>query len=673
MTVSIRASAMVLVGLLAAAPAAFGGECLDCHDRTSAAVSVHQPYQDGECTACHGEHPEDQGRLVLNEKGSALCAQCHGLFDDDYKRAHRGMTAGKVDCLTCHNPHASSAAKLSRPVTHLHRPLVSGDCGACHKESGGLRAPSTILLCGRCHELSKFQGASIHAPVADGDCTACHDPHASKYSWLLVARHPVNRLVPFDAESYELCFTCHDGGAFTTPGPEADTRFKDAAGNLHYRHVVKRGGSSIGKIAPDGLACRNCHLTHAATQPRLIREDLISADGVLFLKLRFKVEAGKATCSAGCHQSSTYASEDVIEPAHAAAPVVPNVPGGGLGAGSFGLPAAKKSACPDCHAEAIKTFGTAATQHAPVRKGNCDDCHADHGEVPKLALIAQEGRLCSRCHAAAGEKFTAAHGGLDASKGGCITCHDPHSSSAKGLLPAVQHDPFSSGSCGDCHEGTSTKIGRPVNELCADCHDEQGSMKFLHQATTERTCVSCHDPHGSKWAKVLKAENPGLCYQCHDRKKFDQAWQHQPVADGDCDVCHDPHGGPRPNLLVADYPAERYQDFRAEDAKLCFECHGEEPFSDQASTETAFRDNSVNYHQLHVNTQVTERAGMKKSSLGTTCRNCHEPHATDQPRLIRRELDCGGVPCLSLEFTVDGDTGKCSRGCHTPKDYTPSK
>jgi predicted CXXCH cytochrome family protein len=666
-----RVATAFVLGLLIAVPVARAEECLDCHDRSSAAVSVHQPYQDNECTACHGEHPEDGG-LVLNEKGSALCAQCHGLFDDDYKRAHQGLTAGKVDCLSCHNPHASSAPKLARPATYLHRPLVSGDCAACHKEGGALRATSTMLLCGRCHDVSRFQGISRHAPVADGDCTACHDPHGSRYPWLLVSRHPPNRLAPFEAGTYELCFTCHDADAFATPGPEADTKFKDSRDNLHYRHVVKRGGSSTGKAAPDGLSCRNCHFTHAAPQPRLIRQDLIS-DGVLFLKLNFKIEGGKATCSAGCHQSSSYVSEGAVAAAQPTATVLPSTEGTGVATGGFGVPGVKKSGCPDCHAERIKAFGQAENQHAPVRKGRCDDCHADHGEVPKLALIAQEGRLCSRCHAASGEKFTTAHGGLDASKGGCVSCHDPHASAAKGLLQAVQHDPFSSGSCGDCHDGTSARIDRPINELCGDCHEEQGSMKFLHQATTEKTCVSCHDPHGSKWAKVLKSEDPGLCYQCHDRKKFDLAWRHQPVSDGDCSSCHDPHGSSRPNLLVAAYPSERYQDFRSEDSQLCFECHGEESFRDMASTDTSFRDDSVNYHQLHVNTQVTERAGIKKSALGATCRNCHEPHATDQPRLIRRELDCGGVPCLNLEFKMEGETGKCARGCHTPKNYTPSK
>jgi predicted CXXCH cytochrome family protein len=68
---------------------------------------------------------------------------------------------------------------------------------------------------------------------------------------------------------------------------------------------------------------------------------------------------------------------------------------------------------------------------------------------------------------------------------------------------------------------------------------------------------------------------------------------------------------------------------------------------------------------------------VSKSELGTrvqpgvTCRNCHEPHATEKPRLIRRVLDCNGVPCLRIEFNQVGAGGRCLGGCHASQSYLP--
>ncbi len=166
-------------------------------------------------------------------------------------------------------------------------------------------------------------------------------------------------------------------------------------------------------------------------------------------------------------------------------------------------------------------------------------------------------------------------------------------------------------------------------------------------------------------------KNPGLCYRCHERKNFTREFRHEPVDGGDCSSCHDVHGSELPNMLVASYPQDRYQAFDPAQYDLCFSCHEAGPFSGPDASETAFRSGQLNLHFLHVNPATGEGDKGKKSSSGTTCTNCHEPHSTDQPLLIRKTLDCGGVPCLNLEFKKIGESARCSRGCHTPQTYAP--
>lgn len=657
---------LILLSISCAAKSAMA-YCVECHQEFSikfSSKSVHEPYRE-DCLNCHLEH-FGRGVLLLTSQGNDLCRECHETEEDDFIDTHHQLPVQKIACIGCHDPHASGKIKLLK--TTIHRPLAYGQCIDCHGDDGRLLAKSVAELCYKCHDSQSFIGVSVHAPVESGDCLECHDPHGSSYPALMSVSYTLERFLPFSEETYGLCFSCHDSSPIQTPDKDkAETGFKDNNDNLHYLHAVNRRISDTSNIAKESTACRNCHLPHASDIPRLIRKKLDCGEGVLCLRLEYTISGGTATCTAGCHQPASYATE-AGEADFLALPGTSS----SEREEARSMPQEEDIFCLDCHEDDWERFQK-SNMHDPVRKKRCDDCHMDHGQDDKLILLAYEGRLCSRCHEEKLSSFTDSHSGYDVRGSHCGQCHDPHSSVSKGLLYEVTHEPFEDRSCDDCHDSDDGKwpIGKPINDICSECHDDQFEHSHLHGAIREQSCAGCHDPHTASEDMLLRDEMPALCYRCHNPKKYMLAFRHEPLSDGQCDNCHDPHGTENPNILTAAYPDERYRDFNMEEYALCFSCHDEEPFTNETSHNTSFRQGDVNLHYPHVNTrQVPKEIGMK-TIAGYSCRNCHEPHSTTQPVLIREALDCGGVPCLNLDFKKIGDSGRCSRGCHTPKVYSP--
>lgn len=84
--------------------------CVGCHsDRHSpgarrAATWLHGPVANGACTVCHSPHRTGQRYMLLEDNGSALCAQCHGA--DDLQQTPQHAADPAAECTACHNAHA---------------------------------------------------------------------------------------------------------------------------------------------------------------------------------------------------------------------------------------------------------------------------------------------------------------------------------------------------------------------------------------------------------------------------------------------------------------------------------------------------------------------------------------------------------------------------------------
>ena len=149
--------------------------CLQCHQKTARLLwkgSTHES-RDVACTNCHRVMEDVSERSQL-AKATVIdtCAQCHLQRKAQLMRSsHMPLREGKMDCVSCHNPHGTVTPAL------LKENSVNETCYTCHAEKRG-----PFLW--------------EHPPVMES-CANCHDPHGSNHEKMLKLARP------------RLCQSCH--------------------------------------------------------------------------------------------------------------------------------------------------------------------------------------------------------------------------------------------------------------------------------------------------------------------------------------------------------------------------------------------------------------------------------------------------------------------------------
>lgn len=129
--------------------------------------SVHPPFAQDQCSACHG----DPSSTRLDRDSGGICLSCHSGIDAQYPFMHGPVVA--QSCLWCHNPHFSK-------TTFLLRLAPPNLCMQCHSEGQlTLRRPSGALLRPEHMDLTR-------------NCLECHHGHGSAKPGLLRAQVPDN-------------------------------------------------------------------------------------------------------------------------------------------------------------------------------------------------------------------------------------------------------------------------------------------------------------------------------------------------------------------------------------------------------------------------------------------------------------------------------------------------
>lgn len=172
--------------------------CISCHDAMdSAFMTRHEAAFGSDCLPCH----DGTGR---------------GTADFDHSRLPFKLTGAHVNlsCDRCHKSSGSMAALRSTP----------SDCYSCHAKSdrhGGRFGKQ----CGQCHSTAEWAGATFDHSVfpidhgAEGGqnaCTVCHPQDVSTYTCFGCHRHtPANVVAGHEGRSLAQltnCLQCHRGG-----------------------------------------------------------------------------------------------------------------------------------------------------------------------------------------------------------------------------------------------------------------------------------------------------------------------------------------------------------------------------------------------------------------------------------------------------------------------------
>ncbi|HLY59576.1 MAG TPA: DmsE family decaheme c-type cytochrome [Terriglobia bacterium] len=216
---------------------------------------------------------------------------------------------------------------------------------------------------------------------------------------------------------------------------------------------------------------------------------------------------------------------------------------------------------------------------------------------------------------------------LDTKKGpewqGCEACHGPGKKHVDAMSEAGSD-------AAKIEEGKKLIFGfkgkeaPEISKRCLSCHvygEEHSNFARQAHNINNVSCIDCHSPHHAKQADFLLVQKqPLLCYSCHSEVKadFNKPFHHR-VNEGliKCTDCHNQHGG----FLTKQLRSTAAQDM------VCFKCHTDKagPF-------------------------VFEHAPVKTEG----CVACHTPHASSNPRLLKRSQ----VNLLCLEcHTLTVDSG----------------
>ncbi len=154
------------------------------------------------------------------------------------------------------------------------------------------------------------------------------------------------------------------------------------------------------------------------------------------------------------------------------------------------------AACMSCHVSSghsgrfLNSTGVSEWQVSTHAMENlaCVDCHAIHGKSKPLST-------CKSCHTEVYAQFQLPnHHPVPEGKMSCNNCHNPHSA----------------------NEYMLTNNNMRLNDLCYTCHQSQEGPFIFEHSPVQESCSLCHMPHGSVADKLLTANEPMLCLQCHE-------------------------------------------------------------------------------------------------------------------------------------------------------------
>ncbi|MBI1747051.1 MAG: hypothetical protein HYR55_10745 [Acidobacteria bacterium] len=410
---------------------------------------------------------------------------------------------GKVQCISCHNPHAEN--KDSTVGRFLVKSNVrSAICLTCHLKDGWTgsahRQPVSAFDDGR---YGPLQGAHTgYTGVSNNGCESCHRPHAPSVA---------QRLTKYPEE--QVCFKCHDGSV-------ADTlrNIQAVFQNKMYRHPVlvtpsvhdasEGPTTSLFRIPETDLGaarhseCADCHNPHAANS-QIGTPPLVSG----FLSFV------KGFTSAGTGTTSAQYAYEICFKCHSDSANKPQATDRGtVGVGYGRNPQRLTDQANPTRYNTRMEFNSIVAFHPVVAPRGLSSGLS--GEIPSLraapiypggapipgrVLSPSSQIYCHDCH----NNDTGRNLGVGTEAWGSHGSNMPHMLERTNVL---EPPPLSPG---------APSGGMPYSlanyALCDKCHDIQNStlrdqsFKYhnKHIVGVNAACSTCHDPHGINGGTAL--------------------------------------------------------------------------------------------------------------------------------------------------------------------------
>jgi len=172
--------------------------------------------------------------------------------------------------------------------------------------------------------------------------------------------------------------------------------------------------------------------------------------------------------------------------------------------------------------------------------------------------------------------------------------------------------------CAACHvlepQKGDLSPASPAASSCYSCHQDLTRVKNVHGPASLWMCLACHNSTSAPAKYATPVPVRDLCYACHVDQKdyfFSSPYQHGPTATGMCTICHNPHGSNN-EFWLKKPPWE-----------LCTTCH----------TEKASGRHVIAWGPSGNTHPTRGRPDPMKPEREFSCRSCHNPHASNMPKL----------------------------------------
>jgi DmsE family decaheme c-type cytochrome len=248
--------------------------------------------------------------------------------------------------------------------------------------------------------------------------------------------------------------------------------------------------------------------------------------------------------------------------------------------------------------------------------------------APQRAVAEASVRTCLTCHGSNPKVTAILHSPMAVmgdprtpfAQGGCTSCHGP--SAAHLAMKAPYPDIVFAGP----HKSSAESR----NQVCMSCHQGDPMVINWQGSSMQRAglaCTDCHTAHSAKDPVLVRETQPQICFTCHADIRADSfKYSHHPIREGKvvCSDCHNPMGGPGDTKNLKEFTVNQ----------TCYNCHADK------------RGPMLWEHQ----------------PVRDNCLNCHTPHGSNQPRLMKEQMN---FLCASCHSAVSNSSGGAFGGAHS--------